>query len=143
MEQFNLIKLICFRSRSCLKNYGCKSSNASENGVCFCFLFEKFINIVEYILIGYNVLMITNLNDTYIWVSWPNRLQTGLIVDYVDWLLLRTGCNIRSGHWPWLKVQDKISCSYEPKRWFQEQSRNKKHKVIWRTTQDRLAAMAC
>ena len=53
---------------------------------------------VESILVGYNILMITNLNGTWTWVSWPNRLQIGLIVDYADWLLLRTGCDMRSGH---------------------------------------------
>jgi len=49
--------------------------------------------------------MITDLNDEYIWVSWSNRLQTGLIVYYADWLQMRTGCDMRSRHWSWLEEQ--------------------------------------
>ena len=86
------------------------------------------VDCVESILIGYNVLMITNLSDEYTWVSWSNRLQIGLIVDYAEWLQLRTGWDMRSRHWPWLEEQDKISCLDKPNCWFQEQSKNKNHR---------------
>ena len=79
---------------------------------------------VESILIGYNVLMITNLNDEYTWVSWPNKLQTGFIVDCADWLQMRTGWDTRSRHWHWLRtlIETKISCSEASSDWFQELS---------------------
>jgi len=55
---------------------------------------------VESILIGWSVLMLTNVNDSYLRIN-PTGLQTGCIVDFVDWLQMRTGWDIRSRHWHW------------------------------------------
>ena len=70
---------------------------------------------VESILIGYNVFMITNLNDELLqWVD-QNSLQTALIVVYADCLQLRTGWDMRSRHWPWL--QNKIRSDQAETNW--------------------------
>ena len=70
---------------------------------------------VETILIGYNILMITNLNDESLeWVD-QNSLQTGLIVVYADWLQLRTGWDMRSRHLSWL--QNKIRSDQAETNW--------------------------
>jgi len=51
---------------------------------------------VESTLIGYSVLMITNLNDEYTWVSWPKQIANrpyNLTMQKTDWLQLRIGWN--------------------------------------------------
>ena len=43
---------------------------------------------VESILIGYTVLMITNLNDLYTWVSWPNKVENRTYtLTMLEWLM--------------------------------------------------------
>ena len=60
-------------------------------------------HIVESILIGWSILMITNLNDTYLRIN-QTGLQKGCIVDFADWLQMRTGWDIRSRHWHCLET---------------------------------------
>ena len=55
---------------------------------------EIVVHGVESILTRYKVLMITNTNELFTWVSWPNKLKTWPIyIDcaIVNWLQLRTG----------------------------------------------------
>ena len=77
---------------------------------------------VEYILIGYNVLMITNLNDLYTWVSCPNRLKTGPISGpcYSWRIVIENWLKSRPIHC--LQEQDKIMFSVESNKWFPEQA---------------------
>ena len=80
------------------------------------FVIIKKEEFVESILIGYNVLMITNRNDLYIWACWPNRLKTGVYFECatVNWLQLRTGwdqdsynvCKNRIRSCPQLRLTD-------------------------------------
>ena len=82
-------------------------------------------NFVESILIGDNVLMITNLNDLYTLVSWPNRLKIGPL----SWLcyswLIAIENRVRSRLMHCLQEQDEIRSLDKVNRWFPGQVKNK------------------
>jgi len=92
---------------------------------------EKF---VESILIEYNVLMITNLNDLYTWVSCLNMLKIGPVFWLCYSWLIACENRLRSRLMQCLQEQGKIRSSIENNCWFPEQSKNREQG--WSTAQN-------
>jgi len=121
------------------KQDSCSTRNCSNDKT---FSPLTVITYVESILIGCSVLMITNLNDTYTWASWPNRFANRLyswlcwLIAYENkvWSKITTLTLIADTDWE----QDKISCSDVSSGWFQKLPKIKepgwsaeKHKLGW------------
>ena len=82
---------------------------------------------VESILLGYSVLMITNLNDEYTWVSWPKQVENRTYtLTMLEWLIAFEK-RLRSCTRGWLQ---------EPEQEDFSQAKNKA--LGWSTAQDEI-----